>query len=91
MVCVRAGPTQPKERKSQDSSAQPSKVMAKSSQKIMHIKTKENQDRIRIVASRAVVKVEADLGQTKSMTRKRRDRAGEARAGKGEAREGTTG
>ena len=40
------------------------------------------------VASRTVVKDEADLGQTKRMTRKRHDRAIEARTGKRQAREG---
>ena len=40
------------------------------------------------VASRTVVKDEADLRQTKRMTRKRHCRAIEARTGKCQAREG---
>ena len=43
----------------------------------------EEQDRIR-----AVVKVEADLWQTKRMAMKRHDRSSETRAGKCKAREG---
>ena len=40
------------------------------------------------VASRSKVKDEADLGQTKHMTRKRHGRAIENRTGKRQAREG---
>ena len=50
------------------------------------IKAREEQDRIRTVLSRAAVKVEADLGQTKRMARKRHDRASKARTRKCRAR-----
>ena len=52
------------------------------------IKVREEQDRITTVASKAVVKLEADLEQTKCMARKRYDRAGEARTWGGKARAG---
>ena len=45
---------------------------------------RKRQDRIRIAAIRAVVKVDGDLGQTKHMTRKGNDRA--MRPGQGKAR-----
>ena len=50
------------------------------------IEAREEQDRIRTVASRAAVKVEADLGLTKRMARKKHYRASEARTGKCKAR-----
>ena len=47
----------------------------------------EEKDRIRIVVSRAVVKVEADLGQTKRITRKKQDRANKTRTWERQGRE----
>ena len=52
------------------------------------IKAREEQDRIRTVANRAVVELEADQEQTKRVSRKRHDRAGEARTWDGKARAG---
>ena len=52
------------------------------------IKAREEENRIRTVASRILAKVEANLGETKHMTRKRHGRASEARTGKHQAREG---
>ena len=50
------------------------------------IQAREEQDHIRTVASRAAVKVEADLWLTMRMARKGHDRASEARSGKCKAR-----
>ena len=52
------------------------------------IKASKEQDWIRTLASRTVANVEAKLGQSKCVTRKRHDRAIEARTGKGQARNG---
>ena len=77
---IRAKPGQFKDRQNQDRCALSWKGMTKAGpDESWQIKAREEQDRIRTVASRAAVIVEADLGLTKRMARKKHGRSAHGR------------